>query len=128
MNGRRNNKLQMSRIPLKEMYMESNYWARVLGGREVSRRRAISVAGGGVTAAALLAACGGSSSSGSSSSSPVTGGTISSTASPSSSAAAKPAGDFTPSDGPPKPGGRYIDQWSTTSSWNPVSQESEGTR
>jgi peptide/nickel transport system substrate-binding protein len=93
--------------------MESNYWQNLLRQRTLSRRRTLALAAGGLSGAALLAACGGSDSGSSSD-----GG----------SQEAVVLGEFTPSDGPPQQGGRFVDVWTTQSSWNPVSQESEGTR
>ncbi|MGE0057843.1 MAG: ABC transporter substrate-binding protein [Dehalococcoidia bacterium] len=96
------------------MSLESSYWDTVLRKRTISRRRTMALAAGGLTGAALLAACGGSDSGGSSSSDKDKDAVV--------------LGEFTPSSGPPQPGGRYVDTWTTQSSWNPVSQESEGTR
>lgn len=91
----------------------SSYWDRVLRERTLNRRRALGLASSGLTGAALLAACGGSDDG--------SGGAVKED---------EPVvlGEFTPSDGPPQPGGRYVDTMTTQSSWNPVSQETEGTR
>ncbi len=94
--------------------MESNYWDKVLRQRTMNRRRTLGLAFSGLTGAALLAACGDGDSGSSAGVQPTEEAVV--------------LGEFTPSNGTPTPGGRYVDQWSSTSSWNPVSQESEGTR
>jgi hypothetical protein len=90
-----------------------SYWDKVIRERTITRRRTLGLGLSGLTGAALLAACGGGSDS-------------SSDAETKDEAAV--LGEFTPSEGTPQPGGRYVDFWTSQSSWNPVSQESEGTR
>src|SRR5262245_43998291 len=103
--------------------MEPSYWERHLAGRRVSRRAAIATAAGGLTGAALLAACGGGSRS--------SGGGQSSGSSAKSSSGPEvkqaKLGSFTPSDGTPQPGGRYIYQRTSSANFNPVSNWDEGT-
>jgi peptide/nickel transport system substrate-binding protein len=94
--------------------MDNSYWDKIFRQRVITRRQTMGMAFSGLTGAALIAACGGSDSGNSS----PDGGSVE----------ASKLGEFTPSDGTPQPGGRFVDMWSTQSNWNPVSQETEGTR
>lgn len=90
--------------------MES-YWSKVLAQRTLSRRRALGLAASGLSGAALLAACGGGDDGGGDGS----GGSVSN------------LGEFTPSEGEPQPGGRYIFRYTTSQNFNPVGNWNEGT-
>src|SRR5688572_1211686 len=90
-----------------------NYWSNVLQRRTLSRRRTMVLAASGLTGAALLAACGGSDSDGGGG-----GGGADSNVK---------LGEFSPSDGTPKPGGRYLHHYTTSQNYNPVANWNEGT-
>lgn len=87
----------------------STYWERLLESRTLSRRRALGMASSGLTGAVLLAACGGDSS----------------TDDGEQSLTSK-EGEFTPSDGPPQRGGRFVNWYPTVGAWNPISHGPEG--
>ena len=97
--------------------MESSYWNRVLQQRTLSRRRAMVLAAGGLSGAALLAACGGSDSGGSTGGGGGGGGGDTNVK----------LGEFSPSEGTPQPGGRYLFHYTTSQNFNPVSNWNEGT-
>lgn len=92
--------------------METNYWTKVLTKRTLNRRRALGLAASGLTGAALLAAC---------------GGDDNGSASSASDQNLSVVGEFSPSEGTPQPGGRYIFQQTTSANFNPVSNWGEGT-
>src|SRR5262245_32810497 len=102
--------------------MEDSYWTRVVSGQGVSRRKVLTVASTGLGAAAILAACGGSGGGASPDS-----GTSATSSKASSAAPAAKRGDYTPGDGPPRPGGRYVLQGGLVANFNPISNWSEGT-
>jgi ABC-type transport system substrate-binding protein len=78
--------------------------------RTMNRRKAMGLAASGLTGAALLAACGSGDDGG--------GGE----AGPSST-----LGEFTPSEGDPQPGGRYVFRYTTSQNFDPVGNWNEGT-
>ncbi len=83
-----------------------NYWAQTLAVRTLNRRRMMGLMGGGVSAAAILAACGG----GTKEASPATQAKL---------------GEYTPSAGPPQPGGRLQRLIAGAANFNIVSTFSE---
>ena len=92
--------------------MARSYWDRVLERRTFTRRKALGLAASGLGAAAILAACGSDDDGG--------GG----------AAGDQPEaklGEFTPSDGTPQPGGRFVYQRTSTANFNPVSNWEDGT-
>src|SRR5262245_12162919 len=98
--------------------MAKNYWDGILTEKRLGRRRVVGVTAAGLTGAAILAACGGSDNGSGSSSA-------------ASSAPAPPVekavlGTYSPSDGSPKPGGRFSIVSSTVPNFNPVSGYGEG--
>ena len=92
--------------------MNENYWARLVSRQTLSRRRALALGATGLTGAALLAACGSDSKSGDGSSSGDPQSTL---------------GDFTPSEGTPQKGGRFVVQSTSSANYHPISNWSEGT-
>jgi peptide/nickel transport system substrate-binding protein len=90
--------------------VNGNYWQRLLERRTVTRRKALALAGSGATAAALLAACGSDDSGEESAPQPE----------------AK-LGEFTPSEGQPRAGGRFAYITANAANFNPVATFQEGT-
>ncbi len=113
--------------------MESNYWTRVLTQRTMKRRKALALAATGLTGAALLAACGDEDATGGSTSAPAATTAPGSTSAPGAATATTEAavpsqtGSFTPSDGPPQPGGTLTFPQGTTINFNAVANWTEGT-
>src|SRR5688572_16674336 len=94
--------------------MNGNFWERFRHDHLMRRRQLLTYAGTGTVAAALLAAYG--SDSDSDSGSGGDGGGEKAT-----------LGEFTPSDGPPRPGGRFVYQMTSSANFHPVSNWNEGT-
>jgi ABC-type transport system substrate-binding protein len=92
----------------------ARYWDRLMFERTIQRRKALGLAASGLTGAALLAACGGGDDGGGGESDG--GGAVS-----------RVLGEFTPSDGPVQPGGRYQFRYTTSQNYNPVANWNEGT-
>jgi peptide/nickel transport system substrate-binding protein len=78
--------------------------------RAVSRRKALGLAASGLAGSALLAACGGGDGGGGDQ------GEVQTT-----------LGEFTPSEGTPQPGGRFLFRWTTSQNYDPVGNWNEGT-
>jgi peptide/nickel transport system substrate-binding protein len=93
--------------------MDTNFWTKFAQGQRMRRRKLLAMAGTGTVAAALLAACGSDDDGGGSS------GDVE------ESRAA--LGEYTPSDGAPKPGGRFVYQMTSSANYNPISNWNEGT-
>jgi ABC-type transport system substrate-binding protein len=91
--------------------MSESYWSRILAQRTVQRRKLLALSAGGLTGAALLAACGSDDGDGSSD----------------APQGESELGKFTPSDGDPQPGGRWLFHQSTSANFNPVANWTEGT-
>src|SRR4051794_30445519 len=104
--------------------MREGYWSRLYTSQGINRRKLLGVTGAGAGAAAILAACGGS---GSTSRSSAGGGSSASSSKSSSAAPTVKRGDYSPSDGQAKPGGRFVLQGSLVANFNPISNWSEGT-
>ncbi len=94
--------------------MSGSYWTRVLSQRTISRRRALALSASGLTGAALLAACGSDDDGGDSGNS-------------SSGDTNRQIGEFTPSNGTPVQGGRFVAQSTSSANYHPISNWSEGT-
>ena len=112
--------------------MAENYWDKITTNRMVRRRLLRSGAALSVGAAALaLVGCGDDDEAGGQA--PVSTTAPGATSAPSATATSAPpdetakVGNFTTSDGPPQPGGRFSFQWATSQNYNPVSNWSEGT-
>ena len=111
----------------------ANYWKKVTNNRMARRRLLRSGAALSVGAAALaLVGCGDDDDSGGAITAP--GATTASVATTAPEATAtedtrilSEYGSYTPSDGPPQPGGRYAYQWGTSQNFNPVSNWNDGT-
>ena len=110
----------------------ANYWDKVTNNRVARRRLLRSGAALSVGAAALaLVGCGDDDDSGGSSgpaSTSAPGATSAPAATPTEDTRVlSEYGSFSPSDGPPQPGGRYSYQWGTSQNYNPVSNWNDGT-
>src|SRR5687767_11288586 len=92
--------------------MGTNYWSDLLSRQKINRRRALAGLGAGVGGAALLAACGSDSN------------VDAPEAEPTDSQASS---HFSPSDGQPRPGGRYTYHLTTSQNYHPISNWTEGT-
>src|SRR4051794_32829249 len=101
--------------------MEKGFWNSVVKNQAVRRRQLLAATGATSMAAALLAACGGSSSSSSS------GSSAKSSSAASSAPVQAQLGTFSPSDGQPQPGGRFVMQLTTSANFNPVSNWTDAT-
>jgi peptide/nickel transport system substrate-binding protein len=105
--------------------MDTGYRER-MNGLRTSRRRLLALTGGG-TAAAFLAACGGGDSTKSGSSSPAAGDATAAAGVGSGTPQQVDHVGFTPSQGTPQPGGRYVYIASTTATFNVVTDWNDGT-
>jgi ABC-type transport system substrate-binding protein len=88
----------------------NSYWERLISKQALSRRKALGLGATGLSAAATLAACGGGDDNGDSAG---TGPTA-------------PTGRYSPSEGQPQAGGKFVWPESTVAGFNPYSNWNEG--
>ena len=97
--------------------MAGNFWDRVTSNRVARRRVLRSGAALSAGAAALaLVGCGNDDEA----------GTVEEEVALPPGSSVSSLGQFTPSDGPPQPGGRFTDSWTTSQNYNPVGNWNEG--
>jgi peptide/nickel transport system substrate-binding protein len=96
------------------MNVEQSYWDRMTNGRTIRRRRLLGAASSGLVGAALLAACG-SDDGGDEGSSQGAASDLTGT-----------GGEFSPSQGTPTPGGRFVFTSTQNANFNALSDWTEG--